>query len=131
MQPIKGILTPIKGFLPHNSFRVVPDFPWRARVTSTTSCVAATVQEAGIESESARFVVSFPFVGVSVGQPPPNQSDPAALLLPPSPQGVPSRSSVIVVATGFQWYKVPLLWQSTVAQCGRHPRNLVFPAAGD
>lgn len=117
--------------LPHNSFRVVPDFPWRARVTSTTSRVAATVQEAGIESESARFVVSFPFVGVSVRQPPPNQSDPAALLLPASPQTVSSRSSVIVVATGFQWYKVPLLWQPAVAHCARHARGPVFADAGD
>lgn len=94
----------INSLLPYNSFGVVPDFPWRARVTA---CVAATVQEAGIESESASLVVSFPFVGVSVRQLPPNQS--AAVLLPPSTKTVPSRSSVIVVTTGFQWYKVPLL----------------------
>lgn len=95
----------INSLLPYNTFGVVPDFPWRARVTA---CVAVTVQEAGIKPESASFVVSFPFIGVSVRQLPPNQSDPAALLLPPSAKTAPSGGSVIVVTTGFQWYKVHL-----------------------
>lgn len=118
--------------LPYDSFRVVPGFPWRACVTVIASRVEATaaVQEAGIESESASFVVSFPFVGVSVYQPPPQHSDPAALLLPPSNDTAPARGSVVVVAIGFQWYKVPLFRYFPVPHWGRHPLSPGFPATG-
>lgn len=103
--------TPVKPpLLPDNSLRVVPDFPWGPRVAVVAARVGATVQEAGIESKSACFVVSFPFVGVSVRQAPPQRRDPAALLLlAPNTQAASARDSVVVVAIAFQWYKVPLL----------------------
>lgn len=116
----------INSLLPYNSFGVVPDFPWRARITA---CVASTVQEAGIEPESASFVVSFPFGGVSVGQLPPNQSDLTAVLLPPAAKTALSGSSVIVITIGFQWYKVPLFRYSIVVHWSRHLRSSVFKAA--
>lgn len=124
--------TVINSLLPYNSLRVVPDFPRRAREPITASRVGAntTVQEAGIKSESASFVVSFPFVGVSVRQPPPKHSDPTALLLPPSADTAPASGTVVVVAIGFQWYKVPLFRYFSVPHWGRHPLSPDFAVNG-
>lgn len=121
----------VKTLLPDDSLRVVPDFPRRARVAIIASCVGAngTVHGAGIKSESASFVVSFPFVGVSVRQPPPKHRDPIALLLPPCADTAPASGSVVVVAIGFQWYKVPLLRYLSVPHWGRHPLSPDFAVA--